>query len=268
LKKIVLIATAVGMLVAAGAAYAALNTYSASLKFSPKSAGTPGKPVPVGYTQDYKASNTTAGNRTAVLTDITTKIYGLKADGKDFPKCTLNAIGNAGDDTKCPKGALVATGSITASVGSVSNFSTAAGAPCDPLLHVWNSGQGKLTFFFVDQAPNHLCLNGAITTGKVGPYPATYKTQGKYLVVDVPVPHYVSFPGPQLAGSLETEHLNWLKVTKKVKGKTVAATSSIGCQKGKRPFAVTFKANQPDPATGNPGPTETKTITGSAPCSK
>lgn len=267
MKKIVLIATAVGMLVAAGAAYAALNTYSASLKFSPKAAGTPRKPVPVGYTQDYKASNTTAGNRTAVLTDITTKVYGLKADGKDFPKCSFNSIANAGDDTACPKGALVATGSITASVGPASNFSTAAGAPCNPLLHVWNSGPGKLTFFFVE-APGHLCLNGAITTGKVPPYPATYKTQGKYLVVDVPVPHYVSFPAPGLAGSLETEHLNWLKVTKKVKGKTVAESASIGCQKGKRPFTVTFKANQPDPATGNPGPTETKTVTGSAPCSK
>jgi hypothetical protein len=267
LKKIVLIAAALGVLVAAGTAYAAINTYTATLSFSPKKAGTASKPVPLSYTQNIVAKATTAGNRTAVLTDIVTKIYGLKADGKDFPTCSFASIGANGNDTKCPKGALVATGFITASVGSTADFSTAAGAPCNPLLHVWNSGQGKLTFFFVDQAPNHLCLNGNLKTGQVGPYPATYKTQGKYLVVDVPVPHYVSFPAPGASGSLESEHLNWLKVTKKVKGKTVAMSSSVGCLKGKRPYTTTFTANQPSP-TGAPGPNEVDTVKASAPCSK
>jgi hypothetical protein len=268
LKKIVLIAAALGALAIAGVAYAAsINTYTATLSFSGKKAGTAAKPVPVSYIQNIVAKPTTAGNRTAVLTDITTKIYGLKADGKDFPTCSSASIGANGDDTKCPKGALVATGSITAAVGPTADFSTGAGAPCDPLLHVWNSGQGKLTFFFVDQGPNHLCLNGNLKTGQVGPYPATYKTKGKYLVVDVPVPHYVSFPAPGQAGSLETEHLNWRKLTKKVKGKTVAASASVACLKGKRPYTTTFTANQPTTA-GAPGPNDVTTVTGSAPCSK
>jgi hypothetical protein len=268
LKKSVLIAAALGALVIAGVAYAAsINTYTATLAFSSKKAGTPAKPVPVGYKQSIVAKATTAGNRTAVLTDILTKIYGLKADGKDFPTCSSGSIAANGDDTKCPKGAMVATGSITAAVGPTSNFSTGAGAPCDPLLHVWNSGQGKLTFFFVDQGPSHLCLNGGLKTGQVGPYPATYKTQGKYLVVDVPVPRYVSFPLTGAAGSLESEHLNWLKTTKKVHGKTVAMSASVGCLKGKRPYTTTFTANQPSPA-GAPGPNEVDTVKGSAPCSK
>jgi hypothetical protein len=267
LKKIVLVAAALGALVIAGVAYAAsINTYTATLSFSGKKAGTPAKPVPVGYTQKINAKSATSGRRTAVLTDITTKIYGLKADGKDFPTCSSASIANNGDDTKCPKGARVATGSITAAVGSATDF-TAAAAPCDPLLHVWNSGQGKLTFFFVDQAPNHECLNGGLKTGQVGPYPATYKTKGKYLVVDVPVPHYVSFPAPGVAGSLETEHLNWLKVTKKVHGKTVAASASVGCLKGKRPYTTTFTANLPT-STGAPGPNNVTTVKASAPCSK
>jgi hypothetical protein len=267
LKKIVLIAVALGALTIAGVAYAAsLNNYTAKLSFSSKKAGTAAKPVPVGYTQNIKASSATAGQRTAVLTDILTKIYGLKADGKDFPTCSSASIAANGDDTKCPKGSLVATGSITATVGSATDF-TAAGQPCDPLLHVWNSGQGKLTFFFVDQAPNHLCLNGNLKTGQVGPYPATYKTQGKYLVVDVPVPHYVSFPAPGVAGSLESEHLTWLKVSKKVHGKTVAASASVACLKGKRPYTTTFTANLPT-STGAPGPNNVTTVNGSAPCSK
>jgi hypothetical protein len=266
LKKIILIAAALGALTVAGVAYAAINTYTATLSFSGKKAGTPAKPVPVGYTQNIVAKGTN-GNRTAVLTDILTKIYGLKADGKDFPTCSATKIAADLNDTACPKGALVATGAITAAVGGTSNFTPAAAAPCNPLLHVWNSGQGKLTFFFVDKAPNHLCLNGLLKTGQVGPYPATYKTQGKYLVVDVPVPHYVSFPAPGQAGSLETEHLNWLKVTKTVHGKTVAAIASVGCLKGKRPYTTTFTANIPT-AAGAQGPSEVDTVKGSAPCSK
>jgi hypothetical protein len=266
LKKTVLIAAALGALVVAGVAYAAsINTYTAKLSFSTKKAGTAAKPVPVGYSQNIVAKGTN-GNRTAVLTDIKTKIYGLKADGKDFPTCSAAKISAAGDDTSCPKGAMVATGAITATVGSATNF-TQAGAACDPLLHVWNSGQGKLTFFFVDQSPNHECLGGNLKTGQVGPYPATYKNQGKYLVVDVPVPHYVSFPAPGVAGSLETEHLSWLKLTKKVHGKTVAATASVACLKGKRPYTTTFTANLPT-ATGAPGPNNVTTVKDSAPCSK
>jgi hypothetical protein len=266
LKKFVLIAAALGALAVAGVAYAAtINTYTATLSFSGKKAGTPAKPVPVGYTQNIVAKGTN-GNRTAVLTDITTKIYGFKADGKDFPVCSAAKIAGAGADTSCPKGAMVASGFITAAVGSATNF-TAPAQSCDPLLHVWNGGQGKLTFFFVDQAPNHLCLDGNLKTGQVGPYPSTYKTQGKYLVIDVPVPKYVSFPAPGVAGSLESEHLVWAKITTKVKGKTVAATASVACLKGKRPYTTTFTANLPT-STGAPGANNVTTLKGSAPCSK
>ncbi|MGH3417233.1 MAG: hypothetical protein ACRDSS_12260, partial [Actinocrinis sp.] len=204
MRRIVLIVTALGALVAAGAAIAAtsqINSYKINMKFSPKKAGSTHKPAPVGFTLDIKASGT-HGNRTAVLLDLKTKIYGLRADGKDFPTCTPAQIGAAQNDTVCPKAARVATGYITATLGSASNFQ-ASGQACDPVLDVWNGGPGKLTFFFVDTA-SHQCLGGALHTGQVGPYPATYKTQGKYLVVDVPIPSYVDFPVPGLAGSLET----------------------------------------------------------------
>lgn len=263
MKRIVLIATALGVLVAAGAAYAAINTYTATLKFTSKQPGTAAKPAPTGYTQDIKASGTN-GNRTAVLLDIRTTIYGLKVDGKDFPTCTESQISNAHTDAGCPTGAKVASGHITAAIGSAKDF-TAAGAACDPVLDVWNGGQGKLTFFFVD-TPTHQCLQGALTTGKVAPYPATYKTQGKNLVVDVPIPPYVDFPLPGVAGSLETEHLVWKSSTTKVKGKTVRSMASVACQGRKRPYSVTFKANLPS-SSGAAGTTETHTVKGTAPCS-
>lgn len=250
MRRFVLIATALGALLVAGGAIAAsqVNTYSATLKFT-KAVGSVKKPAPVGFTQNIKASGTN-GNRTAVLSDITTKVYGIKADGKDFPTCSLNKIAAAQNDTVCPKKALVATGWITAVLGSSTDF-TKAGSACNPVLDVWNSGQGKLTFFFVDKG-SHQCLGGALHTGQVGPYPATYKMHGKWMVLDVPIPGFVDYPlgaSGGLAGSLETEHLVWKKATAKVHGKKVSTFASIGCKGKQRPYTTTFKAALPGQKT-------------------
>jgi hypothetical protein len=260
LRRIVVIATALAVLVAAAAAYAAssgLNTYSAKLKFSPnKAAGS------LGFKQTYLAGGTN-GNRTAPLTDIKTKIYGLSTDGKDFPTCSLQKIAASGSDSGCPKGALLASGDITAVIGpQTSQSSAAALGTCDPLLHVWNAGQGKLVYFFVPTAPNHLCLNGAIGPGAVGPFPGTVRTVGKTLVMDTPIPNYVSFP-VGLEGSLTSETLAWKHLTKKLRnGKTAASITSTGCKRGKRPFSVTFTAE-----TGPGGKPSVQTVSGTQKCS-
>ncbi len=56
----------------------------------------------------------------------------------------------------------------------------------------------------------------------------------------MPIPSYISYPVPGLVGSLEGEHLTFLKVTRQVHGKTVAATSSVGCHGHSRPYSTTF----------------------------
>jgi hypothetical protein len=262
LRRIVIAGTALIVLVAAAAAYAAsspINTYTAPFTFSPNKAGTAKKPAPISFAENFNAAGT-GGNRTAVLLNIKTKIYGLKADGKDFPKCSAAAIAAAHNDTVCPKGALVATGSIQAALGSKSNFKL-PGTPCDPDLHAWNGGQGKLIFFFVVVPPNHVCAG--LPTGSTPPYPGTYKEQGKYLVTNVPIPAAVDFPVQGVAGSLSVQHLVFLKRTKKVHGKTVASIASIGCKNGKRPYSVAFTANLPPT-----GVTQTGTAGGSAKCTK
>jgi hypothetical protein len=264
LRRIVLIATAVGVLGAASAAYAVtqINTYTATVKFTSKSAGTAKKPVPIGYTLDITASGTN-GNRTAILQDLKTKIYGLAIDQKDFPTCSLNAIANAKSDAGCPKGALVASGYIHAEVGNPKDFTTAA-TPCNPALDVWNSGAGKLTYFFVD-TPAHNCNGLGLKTGSTGPYPSTIKTQGKFLISDTPIPSFVGRP-LGLAGSLLVEHLVFTHQSKKVKGKTVQSLTTVGCQGTKRPYSETLTANLPDPTTGLGGTTQTATVSHTAPC--
>jgi hypothetical protein len=260
LRRIVVVATALAVLIAAASAVAAsggLNTYTASLKFSPNKASTP-----LSFIQKYVA-NGTNGNRTAPLTDVKTTIYGLKQDGKDFPTCSKAKITAAGNDTVCPKGALVASGAITAILGPVASQSTAAPGqlPCDPVLDVWNAGQGQLVYFFVDEG-SHTCAGGAITTGTVGAFTGTIKTVGKNLVMNTPIPNYVSFPIAGVEGSLTSETLNWKNLSKKLKnGSTAHYGVSVACKGGKRPYSETFTAE-----TGPGGTPSTQTVTGTQKC--
>ena len=259
MKRIAVLITALAVLGIAATSHAAINTYSAGITMKPAQAGTASKPVPTGYTENLQVHGTN-GNRAGVQLDIKTRIYGLTENGKDFPTCTLNQIANAHTDAICPKGSKVATGSITAVLGAANNFQD-PGAACNPQLDVFNSGQGKLTFFFVE-TPAHQCLGGALTTGATGPYPATYKQHGKYLELDVPIPSYINYPVPGMVGSLESEHLTFLKLTRQLHGKTVAATSSIGCQGHTRPYSATFTSTLPS----NGAAKEIHTVSASAAC--
>jgi len=249
LRRIVVVATALAVLTAAVSAYAdtgGLNTYTATLKFSPNKTKSA-----LGFTQVYDAGGN-PGNRTAPLTDIKTKIYGVVPDWKDFPTCSQAKIAAAKSDAGCPKGALVASGFITATLGPANDqTATAPGQlPCNPLLHAWNGGQGKIVFFFVDQAPNHTC--GPLQTGAVPPFVGTVKTVGKNLVQDTPIPAYVSFPLTGVEGSLTGETLHYSK----------AYNSSVACKSGNRPYTVAFTA---EPAPGQAP--ETQAIAGASKCS-
>ena len=263
MRRIVVVATALAVLVTAASAYAAggFNTYQATVKVSPNKAGSAKAPVAVAFTEKYVASGT-GGNRTAPLTNVKSVVYGVKNSSKGFPTCSLAKIQAAKSDAACPKGSLVATGAITALLGPTSDQSSSNPSvlPCNPLLHVYNAGPGKLVLFFVPTAPNHLCANGAIQTGTVGPYPGTIKAVGKNLVINVPVPSYVSFPLGGVEGSLTSETLHWLKLTTKVNGKTVAYNASVGCKSGKRPYGHTFTAELN-------GQSQSETVSGTQKCS-
>ncbi len=266
MRRIVVVATALAVLIAAASAFAAtggFNTYSATVKFSPNKAGSGKAPSSTGFTENYQA-NGTNGNRTAPLTDIKTTVYGLTTDGKDFPTCSKSKIATAKSDTGCLKGALVASGSITAILGPENDqSSTAPGtAPCDPLLDVWNEGQGKVVYFFVDKG-SHICAGGAVPTGFVGPFEGTMKTVGKNLVMNTPIPAAVSFPLAGVEGSLTGEHLVWKNLSKKLKtGKTVHYGVSVACKSGRRPYSVTFTAE-----SGPGGTQQSGTVTGTQKCS-
>jgi hypothetical protein len=255
LKRFALAAAVmVAMLVGAGSAFAAVNTYTATYKFSGK-AGTASKPAPLSFQQSIKVTPGTPGSRAGLLHTIQTTIAGAKVDVKGFPTCTAKQIAAASNfDKVCNPKALVAKGSIAAVLGPA-DF-TQPGQACNPNLDVWNSGKGKLTFFFVAAASGaHACLGGQIHTGQVAPYPATYKQVGKNLSVTIPIPNFVDEPVPSLFGSLESESLNWKSQT--VNGK--ADITSTGCS-GKRKYTWSFNASLPGAAA------ETVKSTGAAAC--
>ena len=262
MKRIALIATAAAMLIATAVAFAAtapVNTYKASYKFNPSKAGSAKKPQKVAFKQNIQVTPGTSGDRAGVLRKIKVTIYGLKIDGKHFPTCTTAKIQAAHNDTGCPKGAAVASGSIKAVLGPATNpAASAAEGSCNPLLHVWNAGQGKLAFFFVDTA-GHLCLGGAITTGKVGPWQGSYRQAGKNAVVTIPIPNTVDYPLQGTVGSLQSETLNW----KGLSSKGHSSIASVACKGSKRPYSTSFTAN---PIAG--GKAQTKTVKDSAHCTK
>ncbi len=259
MRRIAVIATALFVLAAAGTAYAATKVYTGHLSFSSNKAGSAKKPRPLAYRYTLQ-STTPSGLRPPIQKSVQIKIYGLKVDGKDFPTCSSAQIAKAKNDNVCPHKALFGIGYIRALLGPATSFS-APGENCDPALDVWNSGQGKLTFFFVTN-PAHMCLGGALKTGSTPPYPGTYKQQGKYFVSNVNIPNYINYPLPGLAGSLQYEQLVFTTQSERRHGKTIISQAAVGCLKGKRPYSITTATTGGVAGPGN----HKSTISSSARC--
>jgi hypothetical protein len=258
MRRIIIIGTAMSVLVFAGAAYAALNTYTAGITVSPTKPGSAKSPVPVAYVENFGAANATStGKVAAPLTDIKTTVYGLVSNPKPFPTCNGPEMSIKKGDSFCPPKALVGSGPVNSVLGGPTLAKP--GTACNPFLHIWNGGGGKLWFFFTTGG-KYLC--GGLTTGSTAAYPGFIKQQGKNLVTDVPLPPDISTKvanHANLYGSLIHEVLTFRKLTAKVHGKTVGFTSSVACKSGKRPFKVSFTAVS--------GATkETRTVSGAGKC--
>jgi hypothetical protein len=236
MRRILITCTTVAALVFTASAYAVVtNTYTATAAFSPSKAGSAKSPVPIGLTLKYTATGT-GGNRTAPLTDIGNTFDGLKTNGRLFPTCTVSQIAAAQGDAGCPAGSLVGTGGLTALIGPTNN-TTAPGAPCSKSVHVYNAGQGKLAFILV--GPGSACSG----IGFLPPFPATITQKGTQMVIDAPIPTFISHAVPGIDGSLMTENLSYMRRTKTSGGKKHGFFESVGCKGGKRPYTTSFTAN-------------------------
>jgi hypothetical protein len=253
-------------LAAAGSVSSPPNSYTGNFAVS-GAAGSNARPTAVALSETLGMSSTTQGNVGAPLVDIKTTTYGVKAPNAGmFPKCTVAQISaNNGNNGKwnavCPKGSLVATGSVTAALTSPSSNLAGPGAPCQLGLWVYNGGPHKLTFFFTT-APAQC---DGLTTGDAAPWQGTVSEAGKYLVTNVPEPADVSYNAGNIGlfGSLETEVLHFKKLTVKKGHKVYPYIESTGCTKHSRPFTITYTATQ----SNSGSPTEAVgTVKGTAKC--
>ena len=258
LKRKVTIATAIAMLFAASAAYAALNTYGASFAFSGK-AGSVKAPAPIGYHLTLKAANAVSTSRAAPLINLDIKIYGLISHGANFPTCSAATIQKVpGYNANCPKGSLVATGLVNSFVGGPDL--TKPGSPCNPHLTVYNGGKNRQWFFFSVPKPTDCA---GLKTGGAAPWEGFISQHGKYMEENIPLPPDISTRASNindLYGSLIQENITYPRISKRVKGKTVAYQASVGCLKGHRPWSVKFTA------TNGSGTTESHVVTGTSGC--
>jgi hypothetical protein len=257
---LIAIAAVAATLIATSVAYAAaLNTYTATIS-GKTSAGTTTNPGAFNFREQLTAQNVTPNMRAAVLKDITLKVSGVKTNYKAFKTvCTAAQIAAAQNDAGCPRAALVASGSIKSVLGDHTLAVTPSDVNCDPVLDVWNGGNGKLVFFFVITA-THAC--SGLQTGAAAPYVGTIKQVGNTVVQDTPLPADVSTNAGNvgLFGSLEMETLSWNKLTTKVAGKTVPFIQSTSCTAHQRNFTVTFTA------TNSTGAVSSSTVPGKAAC--
>jgi hypothetical protein len=259
LRKAVVATMVAVFALAAGTAIAAggNNADTGSVAFSSNKAGTKKKPHAIGYT--LKIDTAATGSALPQVTrEVKLKIYGMKVDGKHFAKCTSSQILAAKNDNVCAKKALVGSGAIVATLQGPAGTPP---TPCTPLLDVWNSGQGKLTYFF-RVAGSHQC--GGLQTGSTPPYAGTYKTQGGFFQSDVKIPNQINYPLANLTGLLFHEHLFFSSQTKKVKGKKYISQAVTGCKKGKRPWTITV-LTAPFGST-SATPSQTSTVNGSSSC--
>src|SRR6202012_32355 len=92
LKRLTLgIVTALAMLIAAGSAFAAIDTYSGGYSFSGK-AGSKSSPAPLNFTQHFSLKAANAGSLTGILNKVTTSISGVKVDATGFPTCSASHV--------------------------------------------------------------------------------------------------------------------------------------------------------------------------------
>jgi hypothetical protein len=246
------------MLVGAAAAYAA-NSYSGTNMTFSHGTGTKKKPVGVSFLQTLAAKNTDSTKAAEVLVNIKSKIYGLVADGKDFPKCDPNKMVQLKSDSFCPKKSKVAAGLVNSMLGDPT-LALSNRIPCNPNLDVFNGGQGKLWFFFTTHSATQCA---GLTTGATAPYEGFISQQGKFEVTNIPLPADISTQvakQPNFYGSLIHEQLKWFKYSTRVKGKTVFNNQSVGCLHGKRPWSITYTS------TTNGSDRSVSTVSGSAKC--
>jgi hypothetical protein len=256
MRKVVMSVVAVAVLAVSAVAYAQTqqNTYKVQGSTSPK--GKPGsksKPVPVSVKFNYQVGEAN-GLQPSAIDQYKISVYGVRAvNGDKFPKCTADQISSAGNnDSGCPKGSLVGTGTISNFVYADSDPSGKNGGfPCEKKLNIYNSGKGKGALFVFGD-PSQCGGVGALPA-----FPISYvKGDGGGTALQFTVPKTVLHPIAGLSVAVKSVQSTIKKMTVTKGGKKYGYYESVKCSKKTRPIKVTFhtEAGQTSSASASPTP--------------
>jgi len=244
-----LVAAIVTVLVVAAIAYAQdqTNTYAVQASVTPSGKGNKKKPNPVGVKFNYQVNEAT-GKQPAAVKTYKIDFYGMKTNGKRFPKCTLAQIQQAQSGDDCPAGSKVGSGIIQSTVYTTGNPSDPNAFNCVKTLSVYNAGQGKGVLLLT--GPGDQCA------GVSQPFiiDASYVPgAGGGSALEFTVPPTVLHPIPQLTVAVRNVTSTIKKLRKTVgsgkKKRTYGYYESVGCLGASRPIKVTF--TQEDGKTGS-----------------
>src|SRR3954462_1565237 len=229
MRKVVFSVVAVAVLAVAAVAYAQTqqNTYKVQGSTAPKGkAGSKSKPVPASVKFSYQVDEK-HGLQPSAIDRYKISFYGVRSvNGDKFPKCTADQISQAGNnDSGCPKGSLVGTGTIDNFVYPDSDPSGAQGGfKCAKKLNIYNSGKGKGALFVYGD-PNACGGVGALPA-----FPISYVKGaggGTALQFDVPATVLHPISGLSVAVTSVQSTINLLHVKKG--GKTYNYYESVKC---------------------------------------
>jgi hypothetical protein len=231
LRKVsIVVAAAAALLCFAAVALAQTNTYTVNGKIA--SGGSKKKPKPVAVQFGY-----TVGTVEGTLASPV-KTYKIHLDGvygnADFVKkkcsaASLNAQGTP-DDSSCPAGSKVGTGSVDALVGTAGQAITGDTAKCHLDLRIYAGTKKSLTLFLSGKLPT--CVSNIAQA-----IDAKFTTDSKGGNLTFTVPPILLHPVPGLDVSVTKVTSNIKKLGKGTKG----LFTSKGC-KGTRNVEVTFTA--------------------------
>lgn len=197
--------------------------------------GSKKKPLPV--SAGFKLTTSTPdGTRQESWKRIDNAWYGVRSNGRYFPKCTVNEIASKQSDADCPKKSLVAKGKLVALNGPASIFNF-PGARCEKDVSIYNAGQGKVAALL--EGPGSACAG----VGYLPPFPGTWSRTGGIgggERLRIPIPNNISHPLPGILGSPVTLNITMKKMTRRVKGKTRGYIESINCKGSRREWRQTI----------------------------
>jgi hypothetical protein len=194
--------------------------------------GSKKKPKPGGLTFSFDVSDP-SGNQTPPVKTYSIMYEGGRLNTNLIPACStakMNALATP-DDSICPSGSKIGTGTIKALIGSAGQ-PTSTASTCDGTLALYNSGKGHASLFVRSElAACPVALRQAIDM--------KYITKGEFAGLEFTVPEELRH---QVMLDITVVHADakLSTIVKKKGKKKVGYIESTGCKDANRDLIVTF----------------------------